>query len=99
MARLGDPGVLGPAQRAPYSPAGGATAADLVEKSPDSQDRRVVRLVATDRALSGRRILDGMWIAIYKGAASALDVDERATLRAILPLLKKMADVMAEDEF
>lgn len=87
-----------------YAPSNASSAvgrlevADLVEKSPDSQDRRVVRLVATDRALSGRRILDGMWITIYKGAASALDADERATLRATLPLLKKMADAMAEDE-
>ncbi|MDN6021501.1 MarR family winged helix-turn-helix transcriptional regulator [Acidipropionibacterium jensenii] len=80
------------------SAVGRLEAADLVEKSPDAQDRRVVRLVATDRALSGRRILDGMWIVIYKGAASALDAEERATLRATLPLLKKMADAMTEDE-
>lgn len=67
----------------------------LVTKEPDTEDRRAVRVRATEKALFGRRAIDDLWIEIFGGAASVLDEDERTSLRATLPLLKRMALVMA----
>ncbi len=63
----------------------------LVEKTPDPDDRRVVRVGATDLARSQRRGFDAAWARVYREAAQSLDAEDLATLLGAVPALERLA--------
>ena len=71
--------------------------AGLVVREPDPNDRRVVRVVATD---SGRQLFehrDASRVALFAELYEHLDEEERQRLRDALPVLTRLMDVREGD--
>lgn len=71
--------------------------AGLVMREPDPTDRRVVRVVATDR---GRQLFenrDASRVALFSELYEHLDEEERQRLRDALPVLTRLMEIREGD--
>jgi DNA-binding MarR family transcriptional regulator len=67
----------------------------LLERRRDQDDRRVVRLTATDRALAHRERQEGAWGEALRGALDGLEQDAAARLLEAAPALRELATNLA----
>jgi len=69
----------------------------LVERVPNPSDRRGSRLVPTRQALADRETIDDAWAAVIGEFLDALTPDERGTLLAATPLLRRLSMIKVDD--
>jgi len=68
----------------------------LVERVPNPSDRRSSRLVPTRQALADRETIDDAWAAVIGEFLDGLTHDERRTLLAATPLLRRLSTIMLD---
>lgn len=68
----------------------------LVSKQPDPEDRRAVRLTATQKAIEGRTAVTKVWAQIYRECATGLTEAEVQQVFDAMPVLQQMAERLAE---
>lgn len=67
----------------------------LIEKVTDGEDRRVIRLRLTQRALASRKARERSWAEAMEAALRSLPVEDAATLTGATAALRRLAEVLA----
>lgn len=75
--------------------AGASRTPPTFDRTPDGQDGRVVRLHPSEVAEGERARLDGGAGDVYRAVVSQLGEDEQRVLREAVPVIWRMAEVLA----
>jgi DNA-binding MarR family transcriptional regulator len=64
---------------------------DLLQRVPDGQDRRSIRLRLTEKARGHKDLIDGAWIDGVRDQLAQMTAEEVALLVKAAPLLQRLA--------
>lgn len=70
----------------------------LISKSDDPSDRRVVRVLATDKAISGHNNVTTVSKDVYGLVIASLEPIQREILHEAVPVLRQLADMIVQAE-